>query len=167
MKVIVAIDDSAYSERVIETISKRKWPADTEFRVLTVLEDFPDMDFEERMESAVAEAIGTREKFASDYCEKARESLEQAIPKSRVHFEVREGKPKAEIIDSAVEWGADRIIIGAHGTGICPRFFIGSVSRAVVKHAPCSVDVVRPKISKEDLEKMAGSSRGKEVPLSG
>ena len=57
--------------------------------------------------------------------------------------EVREGDAAAELIAAAVEAHADCIVIGSHGrTGIA-RLFLGSVARAVLFNAPCSVLIVR------------------------
>ena len=38
MKVIVAIDESPYSKTILETIADRKWPPDTHFKILSVVE---------------------------------------------------------------------------------------------------------------------------------
>ncbi len=56
---------------------------------------------------------------------------------------VRPGDPRHGIVDAAKEWGADLIVLGSHGRRGVDRFLIGSVSEAVVRHAPCSVEVVR------------------------
>ena len=46
-------------------------------------------------------------------------------------------------IEEAQNWGADLIIVGSHGYGFWSRALLGSVSNAVINHAPCSVLVVR------------------------
>lgn len=57
--------------------------------------------------------------------------------------EVREGDAAQQLIEAAVAKGADCIVIGSHGrTGIA-RLFLGSVARAVLFNAPCSVLIVR------------------------
>ena len=52
------------------------------------------------------------------------------------------GRPEEEIVELAENWGADLIVVGSHGRGFIGRM-IGSVSDAVVHHAPCSVLVIR------------------------
>jgi nucleotide-binding universal stress UspA family protein len=47
-------------------------------------------------------------------------------------------------VKEAEIWGADAIVIGARGLGPLDRLLLGSVSTAVVSHAPCSVEVFRP-----------------------
>ena len=56
---------------------------------------------------------------------------------------VVEGDPREEIIASARGWGADLIVMGARGLGSIARFFLGSVSLAVARHAPCPVLVCK------------------------
>lgn len=53
------------------------------------------------------------------------------------------GKPAAEIAKTAKEWPADVIVIGSHGRHGVQRALLGSVAEAVMRHAPCSVLVVR------------------------
>ena len=53
------------------------------------------------------------------------------------------GKPASAILKTATEWPADIIVIGSHGRRGLERVLMGSVAEAVVRHAPCSVLVVR------------------------
>jgi nucleotide-binding universal stress UspA family protein len=53
------------------------------------------------------------------------------------------GSPAQAIVEEAEKWGADLIIMGSHGYGFWKRALLGSVSNAVVHHAPCSVLVIR------------------------
>ncbi len=57
--------------------------------------------------------------------------------------EVREGDPAQQLIDAAAATGADCIVIGSHGRTGISRLFLGSVARAVLFNAPCSVLIVR------------------------
>jgi nucleotide-binding universal stress UspA family protein len=56
---------------------------------------------------------------------------------------VREGDAAAQLIAAAVEEHADCIVIGSHGRTGMTRVFLGSVARAVLFNAPCSVLIVR------------------------
>ena len=53
------------------------------------------------------------------------------------------GKPASEIVKTAKEWPADVIVIGSHGRHGLARALLGSVAEGVMRHAPCSVLVVR------------------------
>lgn len=53
------------------------------------------------------------------------------------------GQPDGEIVDAAEDVGAGLIVVGSRGLGGVRRALLGSVSESVVRHAHCSVMVVR------------------------
>ena len=55
---------------------------------------------------------------------------------------VREGAPATEILEHASEIKADLIVLHSHDPGLS-NYFLGSVASRVVRHAHCSVHVVR------------------------
>ena len=58
---------------------------------------------------------------------------------------VRHGSPGKTIVDEAKDWDADLVVVGSHGLTGLESILMGNVARYVVNHAPCSVEVVRPK----------------------
>ncbi len=52
------------------------------------------------------------------------------------------GHPGRAITDYAKKFGADCIIVGSHKPGL-RDYFLGSTSARIVRHAPCSVHVLR------------------------
>jgi universal stress protein A len=64
-------------------------------------------------------------------------------PRADAAFLVWEGDPGDAIVAAADSEKADLIVIGSHGRSGVSRFFIGSVSDYVVRHAHCPVMVVR------------------------
>lgn len=156
MKVIVALDDSPHSRDVITAVTRRAWPEFTQFRILTVVEPIQNFD---DLDVTGADFKAQREKAADKFCGSIREQLEESVPGAIVHYEVKHGTPAGEIINAAVEWPAELIILGAHGQRGCPTNLMGSVSRAVAHHAPCSVEIVRSKTSaKSKSKEKAGAS---------
>lgn len=143
MKILLAIDDSKFSQRAVRSVAARRWPPDTEIRVLHVVEPpslllgremgAHDPEFE-----TVWKAL--REQ-AKDLVTKASEVLRK--PGLNVMAHLEEGDPKSKIIDIASDWHADLIVLGSHGWKGLNRFLMGSVSEAVVRHAHCSVEIVR------------------------
>jgi nucleotide-binding universal stress UspA family protein len=143
MKILIAIDDSDFSKGVLQSVIARPWPPATEVKVLHVVEPpsllmgremtGPDPEFE-----AVWNAL--REQ-AKDLVSKAAEKLRAA--NFDVSVQLVEGDPKSQIIDVANEWHADLIVLGSHGRTGLSRFLMGSVSQDVVRHAHCSVEIVR------------------------
>jgi nucleotide-binding universal stress UspA family protein len=61
---------------------------------------------------------------------------------------VLEGAPDLQISRYAAEAAIDLIVIGTHARGLVRRIFLGSVSKAVMEHAPCPVLMV-PLLSSE------------------
>jgi nucleotide-binding universal stress UspA family protein len=55
---------------------------------------------------------------------------------------VRVGGVYPEVLSEADEWGADLIVIGSHRPAMS-TFLMGSNAKTVVRHAKCSVLVVR------------------------
>jgi nucleotide-binding universal stress UspA family protein len=56
---------------------------------------------------------------------------------------LRQGSAPAEIIDAAIEWKADLIVVGCHNRGPLQRLLLGSTSESLVHRAPCPVLVAR------------------------
>src|SRR5579863_6517737 len=143
MKILIAIDGSDFSQAALQSVIARPWPPDTEAKILNVVEPPSllmgremggyDPEFE-----VVWKAL--REQ-AKHLVAKAAEKLRET--KLKVSTELVEGNPKSQIIDTANEWHADLIVLGSHGRTGLSRFLIGSVSQAVVRHAHCSVEIIR------------------------
>lgn len=76
--------------------------------------------------------------------EEAKRQLEAIAKASGVDadVEVRIGRPATAIIAVASEHRADIIVMAAHRPGL-QQFLIGSTAARVVRHAPCSVLVLR------------------------
>lgn len=56
---------------------------------------------------------------------------------------VASGSPAEEILRAAERQRADLVVMGSKGLTGLKRVLLGSVSRKVARHAPCSVLVVR------------------------
>lgn len=145
MKVLVATDGSPQSELAVADVASRPWPAGTVFEVLAVIHPtipplpspalaLPAAHVEQRQQLA---------RRAPEWTRAAAERIRQGVPHASVTTCIREGKPDEVIVDEATQWGADRIILGSHGHGPLGRLLLGSVAEAVLRHAPCSVEVIR------------------------
>jgi nucleotide-binding universal stress UspA family protein len=88
---------------------------------------FPD-DFEAKSNKAAEEDL-------------RRLARERDLPDD-TEFTICRGSAAHEIVAAATKSDADLIIIAAHQPGV-EDFLLGSVSAAVVRHAPCSVLVQR------------------------
>jgi universal stress protein F len=64
------------------------------------------------------------------------------VPADRVSRVVRQGGIYHELLDEARVWGADLIVIGSHRP-VMSDYLLGSNAKTIVRHAHCSVLVVR------------------------
>ena len=68
--------------------------------------------------------------------------------KVEIETKVLSGTPYKKILEFQKKIKADMIVIGAHGTTPFEGFFFGSTSSKIIRHATCSVLIVRkPKYS--------------------
>jgi len=134
MKVLVAIDSSAASQLVVETAVVRPWPQGTSFAVIHVV----DVGAFTRVPALVEDALHAARIFVKEAGAKI------ARAGHDVTTEVFAGFPRRAIPQYAKDWGADLVMAGSHGQGAIKRFLIGSVAQAVLRAAPCSVEIVRP-----------------------
>lgn len=148
MKLLLAIDDSPFATAVVDSVVLHFRPEGTDARVLHVLEwpaPLPlSLAFAEGG-SAAADVVAfhdTARHRAGELVAHAARRLEAAG--FRVTDEVREGDARHAILDCAADWQPDVIVLGSHGRRGLGRFLLGSVSEGIVRHAPCSVHVVRP-----------------------
>ena len=145
MKILLAVDASEYSADAMREVAERPWPTDTTVRVLSAVEAItppaPELWYDAggSLERARQEMRETAERLTTGVAEK----LEAGG--LAVETAVRDGDPRACIVDEAKEWGADLIVVGSHGYTGVKRWLLGSVAQSVVSHAPCSVEVVRRK----------------------
>jgi nucleotide-binding universal stress UspA family protein len=59
---------------------------------------------------------------------------------------VADGSPALRLVEAAVHWDADLIVVGSQGRSGLGRLILGSVARGVLYNAPCSVLIVPPPI---------------------
>lgn len=143
MKILLAIDDSNFSEAVMKALIAQALPKETEVRVLHVIEPLPAVYGGAEWGYVMDWQAVTREqrKQAEALVARATQTLRAAG--FQITAAIEEGAPKAVILDAAAKWPADLVMVGCHGRRALERFLLGSVSEAVARHAPCSVQIVR------------------------
>jgi len=133
IKNIIGVDGSPFGAAVIESVARREWPADTEFRVVTCYGPF-----RRQIEPSVSEP----EKLFAE------KTQNEAVARLRAAGLNASGEallddPRLALIEEADTWKADCIFVAARGLNTFERLLLGSVSSKVAGHAPCSVEVVR------------------------
>jgi nucleotide-binding universal stress UspA family protein len=162
LRILLAIDSSELSEAVVSEVERRPWPAGTVVCVLTVIDLL-----------ALTSAVGYLEPFiksendaAKTLVEKVAERLGQAGLQTAPL--AVEGYPGTSIVEEAEKWRADMVFVGSHGHSGFVRFLLGSIAKAVVQNAPCSVEVVRhPRHDKDhpDHDKASEALNGMRILL--
>ena len=145
MNILLAMDDSPHSTAALDSIVSRPWPPDSYFKVISVVEPFHP-EYAGWHTSYVPLAIEAQHELldvTKGLVEESGKRLEERFGSDRVTSGVMEGYIKDKILETAREWPADLIVMGSHGRRGFTRFLLGSVSEAVVSHAPCSVEIVK------------------------
>lgn len=147
MKILIATDGSDYSAAAVEECCKMIIrPDSADILIVSAYENaYPvsaepfalSAEYYQQLDNAVREQ-------STSFIEAAKAQIREAFPSQSfpIMTEVLRGSPAQQIVERAIEWGADLIVVGSHGRGFWGRL-LGSVSNGVVHHAPCSVMVVR------------------------
>jgi universal stress protein A len=142
MKLLLAIDDSEYSQEAVEQVATHFNPQTTEIKMLHVLQP-PSYSLPPQMSRGYAPELEAMENDARSNLDKLAKKLRAAG--FAVGAAVEKGEVRSTIFDSAADYSADLIVLGSHGHTGLERLLLGSVAESVVRHAKCSVLVVRKK----------------------
>lgn len=131
-KVIVSLSlDHGIAGRAIE-LARRLVTEDGSIHAIHVYEPLQGSASTFVSEDAVAKALQGAKDMLADRVKDAPD-VEAVLIK---------GHSGRAITDHAIEIGADCIIIGSHKPGL-RDYFLGSTAARIVRHAPCSVHVLR------------------------
>jgi len=121
-KIMIAVDGSPEAEQAVREVGMRVWPRKTEVRII-----------------AVDDGTSDAARMMVEWAERELRAIGLQVS---VVFE--KGDPHRVIIEEARKWKADSIFVGSRKfDGTFERFWLGSVSTALVTKAHCSVEVVR------------------------
>ena len=158
-RVVLAVDDSENAAIATRFTASFPLPAETEIIVAQVVRPFqrkhgPESDDPEELERLEQHVRHDRRVAAGRFVGGVVASLKTSL--AHVTPVVREGDPADEILKLAgephplgvpaaanPEVAADLIIAGARGISALERLMVGSVADRLLKHAPCSVLLVR------------------------
>jgi nucleotide-binding universal stress UspA family protein len=142
MKILLAVDDSKYSEAAAQAVVRQMRPEGAEvcvFHAVVPLLVIP-YGYTGQVETLEA-AQHERLKEGKELAERTAQQLRSAG--FQVHTVIEEGDPKTAILEKSTQWTADVIFMGSHGRKGIDRFLIGSAAEAVLRHAHCSVEITR------------------------
>ena len=155
MRILLAVDGSSFSDAAVSEVASRPWPAASEVKVVTAFQ-VPLIPTPE-VWAISDEYLPALERIAREQSqsivETALATLASGLDKSMtVSGEVLLGLPREAILDEAERWKADLIVLGSHGYGAWRGFLLGSVSRAIVAQAKCSVEVVHRRQGQDEVK---------------
>jgi nucleotide-binding universal stress UspA family protein len=136
MNILLAIDHSVSSETAVSEVVARPWAPGSKVCVLSVVEPPLLLVIPAIVQTATAAAQALVKNAADRLIAQGLETSTHVV----------QDNPRTGIVDYAENWGADLIVVGSHGQSALTRFLIGSVAQAVVRHATCSVELVRQSI---------------------
>ena len=136
MKVLIPLDLTSSNGAAVEVAAARPWPSGTSFCLVNV----PVPMYPPLVVPRVFEDSNTK---IFQQLDRAAEPLKKAG--WNVKTEVLEGSPRRSINAFAMEWRADLVMVGSHERSQLARFCLGSTAQSVMRHAPCSVEIVRPR----------------------
>ena len=140
MQILLAVDDSKFSDAALQVVIAQIPPQGTEVLVLHVVEPIT-LSPPPQMSAGYAPELESRVKDGRELVEREAQRLRTAGFKA--DGAVENGDIREKIIDAAAEWRADLIVMGSHGRRGVQRFLLGSVAEHVARHAQCSVEIVR------------------------
>lgn len=137
-RILLAVDlaDEAQSPRGLAEALAIAGVGESELRLVNVQPLLPATF----MEYVPADFDAEQERRARDALDAIAAKI--ALPKARLSTAVSSGGVYHELLREAQEWGADLIVVGSHRP-VMSDYLLGSNAKTIVRHAPCSVLVVR------------------------
>ena len=137
-KILIAVDESSIAAHAADVGAQLATALGAELALVYVVD--PTQTVAPDSGVPAADLIALAEKDAKRLLAGFRQRAPEGNPSPEF---VAVGKPASEIVQTAKEWPADVIVIGSHGRHGLERALLGSVAEGVMRHAPCSVLVVR------------------------
>lgn len=144
-RVMIGVDGSPEAEYAVREVGMRVWPKGTEVRIVAV----DDGTSPKRIAGVLPTAAAMIRNSNDEASAASRMMVEWAERELRaiglrVSVAIEKGDPQRILIEEARKWDADSIFVGSRKfNGSFERFWLGSVSTALVTKAHCSVEVVR------------------------
>lgn len=151
MKILMPVDGSQYSRMAARMLLALKLSSRTEIEVMTVVPEQTflgglTLDNLWKKSRAGSQFRKVQEETATKFLEETVAMLRSGgLDPARL---VSHGKPAERIIEKAEEMEADLVIMGAKGVSDTDRFPLGNVAQSVMRHAGCSVLLVKEEITR-------------------
>ncbi|MBY0551108.1 MAG: universal stress protein [Candidatus Obscuribacterales bacterium] len=162
MKILIAIDEESFVKPMGMLLKQYLGGRDAEFFILKVIEPLLVGSYMSALPSPMLEEILKQRHFeCSATVRKMALCLRESLHVQNIHENVVEGFSAASAINQfAADREIDLIVVGTHHRGGLSRMLEGSVSSAIISHAPCSVLIVDRQTALRDAQdaKVAAAS---------
>ncbi|MDZ4833743.1 MAG: universal stress protein [Candidatus Melainabacteria bacterium] len=151
MKILVSIDHSDASSRVIDAIVQTLWPPQSQFKIVHVHSALEGLGTPSDISSpewhkSLAAAQEQIRKSATELVQGFVDKLKQTFPDCQFtsHLCDIEDQPiDATILSIAGSWQPELMVLGSHGKRGISRLLLGSVSFSVLCQSRCSVRIIK------------------------
>jgi nucleotide-binding universal stress UspA family protein len=142
-KVLIPLDGSRLAETSLAYISALRLMGELEVRLLSVVNEAEEYHALNDAESGQREfnLLGT-------YLREVAQDVHKHLGLT-VESRVRYGKPAERIVEEAVEFRPDLLLISTHGRSGVSRWRLGSVADKVVRTATCNTLLIGPQAGEE------------------
>ncbi len=141
-KIVYATDFSSASGRAFTSALTLAKSLNAQLTIVHVMIGLIPIVPEQYFDAGIYDRI---ERQTREWSQRRLASASERARKSgvKVSTVLREGDAAPQIVQAAKRARADLIVLGTHGRGAIPRFFLGSVAERVVRTSPCPVMTVR------------------------
>jgi len=146
---LVAVNTEQNARAISEAILSRPWPEGSKFKVITVIQSLDQVSHSrlfktKEFENLAAKSHEGARAQAEALVSQVVSGLQGKLGSQAVEGFVLEGNARSTILQTAQDWPADMIIMGADDgdSKIMGKIF-GSTAAAVLSHASCSVQLVK------------------------
>ena len=112
-RVLIAVDDNLFGDAMVELLKNLKWENTQTMRVIHVIEP---------IEPIAAWPSEQYKKDAEALIKRVSAHLRKNLPNSKVEEKLLNGHVTETIVDEAIDWNADLILVGSHGRRGFRRF---------------------------------------------
>jgi nucleotide-binding universal stress UspA family protein len=130
LSLLAALDGPTDSDKVVEELIGRHWPAETKVDLVTVLN-----------EKLKSRWVGLEESVEALHKKSLAKFAARNVP-AKSH--IIAGDPKSTILKVASEWDVASIFLGARALDRGNKLYFETLASAIGARAHCTVEVVRP-----------------------
>ncbi|MFN8610721.1 MAG: universal stress protein [Vulcanimicrobiota bacterium] len=141
-KILVPLDGSEFSLGALKPARTLACSLGAEIRLVTV-EELPDQPAPSDWELTLGTFLDNKREESERYLNESAETLRRhgLNPSFSV---LPLGPPAARILEEALHWKADLIVVCSHGRNGLARWVMGSTAERISRKAPCPVMIVHP-----------------------